>query len=317
MDPARSLPPAFSEDTALFRRFNRMYTRFIGTLDEGLLQTEYSFAEARVLYEIAGRKAPSAKEIAEELNLDAGYLSRILRKFQSAGLIERTVSEGDGRYSTITLTRNGSAAFRKLNEKSEKQAAAILHRLAPAERNRLLGSMRAIEEVLTPPQPNRAPYVFRPHRPGDMGWVVHRQGAMYAKEYGWDETFEALVARITADFITNHDPRRERCWMAEADGQSTGHIFLVKQPSEPETAKLRLLFVEPAARGMGLGQALVNECVRFAGAVGYRKVVLWTQSILVAAHRIYEKAGFQLVHEEPHHSFGKDLVGQTWELRLG
>jgi DNA-binding MarR family transcriptional regulator/GNAT superfamily N-acetyltransferase len=305
------------EQIAAFRRFNRMYTRYIGTLDEGLLNTEYSLAEARVLYELATRPEPRAKEIAEGLGIDPGYLSRILGRFESTRLLKRRVSTEDSRRADLGLTKRGTLAFEKLNGLSDRQARTILDRLLRADRTRLIGAMKAIEAILVKEDPNPAPYVLRPHRPGDMGWVVYREGAIYAAEYGFDDTFEALVARIVADFLSNFDARRERCWMADMDGESVGHIFLVKHPEDPDTAKLRLLLVESSARGKGLGQALVNECVRFARSAGYRKITLWTQSILISAHRIYQSAGFRLVREERHRSFGKDLMGQTWELELG
>jgi DNA-binding MarR family transcriptional regulator/GNAT superfamily N-acetyltransferase len=293
-----------------------MYTRFIGTLNEGLLNSEFSLAEARVLYELATREMPKAGEIAEELGLDAGYLSRLLGKFERDGLLKRKQSGQDGRYADLTLTSRGRSAFKKLNALSEEQAETVLGGLAPSARIQLIECMRTMEGILAKTDRRRVPYILRPHRVGDMGWVVYREGLGYAEQYGWDETFEALVARIVDQFVTNFDPKRERCWIAEIDGQSVGHIFLVKHPDEPDTAKLRLLFVEPSARGMGIGDALVKECVRFARSVGYKRVVLWTQSVLVAAHRIYEGAGFRLVEEKAHRSFGKDLVGQTWELRL-
>jgi DNA-binding MarR family transcriptional regulator/GNAT superfamily N-acetyltransferase len=307
---------ALTTDIAIFRRFNRMYTRFIGTLNEGLLDSEFSLAEARVLYELATRGAPKAREIADELGVDAGYLSRLLAKFERDGLLKRKASEQDGRYADLTLTARGRSAFKKLNAGSNEQAQTVLKDLPPSARTQLIDCMRTIEGILTRTDRKRQPYILRPHRVGDMGWVAHREGLGYAEQYGWDETFEALVARIVDQFITNFDPSRERCWIAEIDGENVGHIFLVKHPDEPYTAKLRLLFVEPSARGMGLGDALVKECLRFARTAGYKKVVLWTQSILVGAHRIYEKAGFRLVNETPHHSFGKDLLGQTWELKF-
>jgi DNA-binding MarR family transcriptional regulator/GNAT superfamily N-acetyltransferase len=293
-----------------------MYTRFIGTLNEGLLNSEFSLAEARVLYELATREEPKAGEIAEELGVDAGYLSRLLGKFERDGLLKRKQSGQDGRYADLTLTSRGRSAFKRLNALSEEQAETVLGGLAPSARIQLIECMRTVEGILAKTDRRRVPYILRPHRVGDMGWVVYREGLGYAEQYGWDETFEALVARIVDQFVTNFDPKRERCWIAEIDGQSVGHIFLVKHPDEPDTAKLRLLFVEPSARGMGLGDALVKECVRFARSTGYKRVVLWTQSILVAAHRIYERAGFRLVEEKAHRSFGKDLVGKTWELRF-
>jgi DNA-binding MarR family transcriptional regulator/GNAT superfamily N-acetyltransferase len=307
---------ALTNDIAVFRRFNRMYTRFIGTLNEGLLESDYSLAEARVLYELATRTTPKATEIIEALGMDAGYLSRMLGRFERDALLKRKASEQDGRYAELILTARGRAAFRKLNALSDKQASDVFHSLAPAARMELIHCMRSIEGILTRAEREGQPYVLRPHRVGDMGWVVYSESVGYAEQFGWDETFEALVAGIVGEFIAHFDASRERCWIAEVDGQNVGHIFLVKHPSESHTAKLRLLFVEPCARGMGLGDTLVKECVRFARTAGYRKVVLWTQSILTSAHRIYERAGFRLMKEEPHHSFGQDLIGQEWQLDL-
>jgi DNA-binding MarR family transcriptional regulator/GNAT superfamily N-acetyltransferase len=303
-------------DVPAFRRFNRMYTRLLGTLEEGMHHTKYNLAEARVIYELATHTEPKATDIAEALAMDPGYLSRILTKLENAALLKRKVSKQDSRCSHLTLTAKGRAAFHTLTIESNKQAGAILDSLAPSERTQLIQSIRTIEDILAKDGPGHPPYILRPHRPGDMGWVVHREGAFYAEEFGWDETFEALAARIVADFVINFDPKRERCWIAEMDGQPVGHIFLVKHPDQPEIAKLRLLFVERCARGKGLGNVLVNECIRFAQACGYKTITLWTQSILIAAHHIYERSGFRLVKEEPHHSFGADLVGQTWELDL-
>jgi DNA-binding MarR family transcriptional regulator/GNAT superfamily N-acetyltransferase len=293
-----------------------MYTRFIGTLNEGLFNTHYSLPEARVIYELATRTAPKAKAIAEELGMDPGYLSRVLATFERSGLLKRKACAQDGRFSELILTRQGRSAFKTLNALSERQARTILAGLPPSARTRLIDCMQTVEGILMKTDRQRPPYILRPHRVGDMGWVVYREGLAYAEEYGWDQTFEAFVARITDSFITNFDASRERCWVAEVDGQSVGHIFLVKHPERPDTAKLRLLFVERSARGMGLGDALVQECLRFARTAGYRKITLWTQSMLAAAHHIYEKAGFLVVKEEPHHSFGKDLIGQEWELKL-
>jgi DNA-binding MarR family transcriptional regulator/GNAT superfamily N-acetyltransferase len=299
-----------------FRQFNRMYTRYIGTLDEGLLHTAFSLAEARILYEINTRPNPSAKAIAEALSMDPGYLSRVLSRFKTAGLLRRIPSKVDSRSSELSLTVRGKTAAEKLNSLSNRQAHAVLTSLAPTNRAQLIHAMQIIESLLdTATQPHPA-FILRPHRPGDMGWVVHRQAAVYAEEYGWDDSFEALVARIVADFITHFNPTRERCWIAESSGQPVGHIFLVQHPDAPHTAKLRLLLVESSARGLGLGHALVDECIRFARSAGYRTITLWTQSMLTAAHHIYKKAGFRLVSEGHHHSFGKDLIGQTWELDL-
>jgi DNA-binding MarR family transcriptional regulator/GNAT superfamily N-acetyltransferase len=316
MDSATPTSTALNSDIAAFRRFSRMFTRYIGTLNEGLLNTQYGLAEARVLYEVATRTAPNSREIAEELRMDPGYLSRLLTRFVRSGLLSRKPSAKDRRSAELSLTKRGQTVFRNLNALADQHARTVLAGFPHSTRLRLVGSMQTIDGILTASAANRPPYILRPHRIGDMGWIVSREGLGYAEEYGWDETFEALVARIAADFITNFDSRRERCWIAEVDGQNVGHIFLVKHPDEPLTAKLRLLFVEPSARGIGLGEVLVNECIRFARSAGYRKIVLWTQQSLLPAHRIYQRAGFQLVKEEPHHSFGKDLVGETWELSL-
>jgi DNA-binding MarR family transcriptional regulator/GNAT superfamily N-acetyltransferase len=268
------------------------------------------------MYELATRAQPKAKEIAATLGLDQAYLSRILSKFESQKLIRRTASKQDSRSAEIELTRTGRTAFGTLDALSDEQARGILNALSPSERGELIRCMKTIQRLLVKDGAAPPLYTLRPHRTGDMGWVVHREAALYAEEYGFDETFEALVLRIVADFLENFDAKRERCWIAQMDGRSVGHVFLVKHPEQIETAKLRLLLVEPCARGKGLGRALVNECIHFARTSGYRKVTLWTQSVLLAAHRIYEQAGFRLAKEEPHHSFGKDLIGQTWELEL-
>ena len=314
MTTSLSLPSALASDAAIFRRFNRMYTRFLGTLDEELLHSGFNLAEARILYELANREAPRANEIATDLGIDPGYLSRLLGRFERDGLLERKVSEKDGRFADLSLTAEGRAAFERLNALSEEQARTTLENLAIASRVELIRGMLAIEGILT--KGSGRPFVLRPHRIGDMGWIVYSEGLGYAEQFGWDQDFEALAAGIVRDFVMNFDASRERCWIAEIDGVHVGHVFLVKHPEQAETARLRLLFVEKRARGLGLGEALVNECVRFARSAGYRRVVLWTQSILIAAHRIYQRAGFRLVKEEPHHSFGHDLVGQEWELKL-
>ena len=256
-----------------------------------------------------------AADIAKELTLDAGYLSRILRRFEDGGLVKRKVSSGDARQAVLIITRHGRDSFADLNERSNRQARTILDQVPAARLPDLLNAMRMIEDTLSP-SPERIPFVLRNHRPGDMGWVIHRQGVLYAQEYGWDETYEALAARVVADFLEQYDARRDRCWIAERDGVPLGCIFLVHHPDLVETAKLRLLHVEAIARGLGLGKALVAECLRFAKMAGYKRVTLWTQSILTAAHHIYRQAGFKLIREEPHHSFGADLVGQTWEIEL-
>ena len=300
------------------RRFNRFYTQQIGVLNEGLLRSPFSLTEVRVLYELAHREQPTAAELGKALGLDAGYLSRILRGFKKEGLIDSEPSEADGRQSLLSLTERGQDAFATLNARSYDEIGAMLGELSAAAQDRLIEAMHTIEGLLGA-QPDhakvdRAPYVLRPHQPGDMGWVVHRHGVLYAQEYGWDEQFEALVASIVARFIQHYEPKQERCWIAERDGEIVGSVFLVKRSKT--VGQLRLLLVEPSARGLGIGKRLVSECVRFARQVGYRKVTLWTNSVLHAARHIYEEAGFHLVREERHHSFGHDLIAQTWELTL-
>ena len=298
------------------RRFNRFYTKQIGVLQEHLLRSPYSLTEARVLYELAHHEqaTATATDLGAALGLDAGYLSRILSSFQKQGLLERKPSETDGRRSLLRLTPRGRNAFGKIDAASHNDVGAMLRNLPPDAQSRLVAAMHTIEALLGAPPDQRARYFLRPHRAGDMGWVVQRHGVLYAQEYGWDEQFEALVAEIVAKFMRQHDPKRERCWIAEQDGENIGSVFLVKKSEG--VAQLRLLLVEPQARGVGIGTRLVNECGRFARQAGYRKITLWTNSVLHAARKIYEKAGYRLVLEEPHHSFGADLIGQTWELGL-
>jgi DNA-binding MarR family transcriptional regulator/ribosomal protein S18 acetylase RimI-like enzyme len=296
------------------RRFNRFYTRQIGLLGQGYLDSAFTLAEVRVLYELAHRESPTAAEIAKALGLDAGYLSRMLSSFRRRGYLARKASEEDARQNHLSLTGKGSAAFAGLEAKSEAEVGAMIKGLSPADQNRLTASMETIEGLLGERAEPKMPYLLRTHQPGDLGWVIHRHGALYAEEYGFDERFEALVARIAAEFIQKLDPKRERCWIAERDGAIVGSVMLVKKSDG--VAKLRLLLVEPSARGLGIGGRLVEECVRFARQAGYRKVTLWTQSTLSAARAIYRKAGFCLVKRERHESFGHKLVGETWELSL-
>jgi len=305
---------ALDRRIAAVRRFNRFYTRQIGLLRDGYLDSPFSLTQVRVLFELAHRETTSASELSRELGLDAGYLSRILRGFERIGLIDRQASDIDARRSILRLTEQGREAFAPLDARSQEDIGAMLGGLSEPEQARLVEAMELVERLLGQRGEPRVPYILRPHRPGDMGWVVHRHGVLYAREYGWDERFEALVASIVADFIEQFDPRRERCWIAERGGEPVGSVFLVKGPES--VAKLRLLLVEPEARGLGVGQHLVDECVRFARSVGYRTLTLWTNSVLVAARHLYERAGFRLMHSEPHHSFGHDLVGETWELAL-
>lgn len=298
------------------RRFSRFYTRQIGVLHEGLLGGPLSLAESRVLYELAQRGTTTAARLAGELGLDRGYLSRILRGFEARDLIERRPSDTDGRQSLLSLTGAGREAFAAIDVRAREEVEAMLEALGAAERRCLVAALGTAEALLGGSgRPDReAAWVLRPHRPGDMGWVVHRHGVLYAQEYGWDERFEALVAEIVARFIEAFDPGRERCWIAERDGAPVGSVFLVRQSDE--VAKLRLLYVEPDARGLGIGRRLVDECIGFARQVDYRWVTLWTNDVLVAARRIYQQAGFRLVGEERHRSFGHDLVGEHWELEL-
>jgi DNA-binding MarR family transcriptional regulator/N-acetylglutamate synthase-like GNAT family acetyltransferase len=295
------------------RSFNRFYTRQIGLLHKSYLECPFSLAEMRVLYELAHRDGLTATELSGDLDLDAGYLSRMLLGFKKRGYVRKTVAEDDARQSHLSLTTRGKAVFAPFDAKSHAEIAGMLARRSPAEQKHLVEAMRTIETILGGGE-RKTPYVLREHRPGDMGWVVHRHGALYFQEYGWDERFEALVAEIAAKFIQNFDPKRERCWIAERDGEIVGSIFLVRKSET--VGKLRLLLVEPSARGIGLGRHLVAECIRFARQVGYRKVVLWTQKNLLAAIHLYEEAGFRLVKEEPHASYGYDLISQTWELKL-
>ena len=306
--------PGAENPVRAVRRFNRFYTHKIGLLGEGHLRSPFSLTEVRVLYELAHRAAPVAAEIGKDLGLDAGYLSRILRNFRQRGLVKRTRSESDGRQSRLELTPRGKAAFQPLDRAASREIGALLKPLPVIERGRVVTAMRTITHALGGDTGPEAAVVLRRHRPGDMGWVVHRHGVLYAQEQGWDERFEAVVAEIAARFVQNFDPRRERCWIAERDGEILGSVFLVRESEV--LARLRLLLVEPAARSLGIGRRLVEECIRFARAKGYRTLTLWTNDVLVSARRIYQAAGFQLVQEERHHSFGQDLVGQNWDLDL-
>jgi DNA-binding MarR family transcriptional regulator/N-acetylglutamate synthase-like GNAT family acetyltransferase len=305
---------AFDRRVGAVRRFNRFWTRRIGVLREEYLESPFSLTEVRVLYELAHREDTTASELGKELGLDKGYLSRILRGFEERGLIAKKPSETDGRRSLLRLTEGGQEAFVPLDARSREDVGAMLEALSAAEQDRLVGAMRTIERLIGARPEPKVPYLLRQHEPGDMGWVVHRHGVLYAREYGWDERFEAMVARIVADFVDYYDPAKERCWIVEMAGEIVGCVFVVK--ASDTVAKLRLLLVEPEARGLGLGTHLVEECIRFARGRGYEKLTLWTNSVLDAARRIYEEKGFEVVEEEEHHSFGKDLIGQNWELKL-
>jgi DNA-binding MarR family transcriptional regulator/GNAT superfamily N-acetyltransferase len=302
-------------DVAAVRRFNRFYTQKIGVLQEGFLNSRFTLAEGRVLYELAHRDRPTATEIGRELGLDAGYLSRILASFEKKRLLKRTPSPEDGRRYHLTLTGKGRTAFAPLDETSRAEVAALLQPLPETRRHRVVEAMDTIAGSFGAPPKVQAPdVVLRGPEAGDLAWVVHRQARLYAGEYGWNAEFETFAVEIVAAFAKNFDPKRERCWIAERDGAPVGAIFLVKESEQ--VAKLRLLHVEAAARGLGLGRRLVGECIAQARAFGYQKLVLWTNDILHAARKIYVAEGFRLVKEEQHHSFGHDLIGQYWELEL-
>jgi DNA-binding MarR family transcriptional regulator/ribosomal protein S18 acetylase RimI-like enzyme len=306
--------PDSDDQISAVRAFNRFYTRKLGVLDQQLLKSPFSLSEARVLYELAHREDPAAKEIGIELGLDPGYLSRIVQKFDEDGLIARKPLPSDRRQYRLSLTAKGRQAFAKLERSSHDDVADMLATLRRGDGQRLTAAMAAIERLLGAADVPPPSAILRGHRPGDMGWVVQSHGALYASEYGFDSSFEALVAEIAAKFLTSFDASRERCWIADIDGAQVGSVFLVKHTDD--VAKLRLLLVDPAGRGQRLGQRLVDECIAFAQACGYRRITLWTQSILVAARKIYQDAGFVLVGSEPHRSFGQSLIGETWEREL-
>ena len=305
---------ALENRIAAVRRFNRFYTQKIGVLGERLLNSPFSLVEARVLYELALREQATATELRRDLGLDPGYLSRILAGFARRGLVSRAPSETDRRQRHLSLTQTGRAAFTPLDSRSRGEIGALLASLPEPDQRRLVAAMEEVERLLGSSSPAKVPYLLRPPAPGDIGWVISRHGALYAQEYGFDQDFEALVAEIAGKFITEFDPRRECCWIAEREGEPVGSVFLVK--GSERTAKLRLLLVEPSARGLGIGARLVAECIRFARQSGYQEITLWTQSVLVAARHIYQAAGFRLTRSEPHHSFGQDLIGETWDLTL-
>ena len=294
------------------RHFNRLYTRQLGLLDRGLLASEYSLTEVRILYELAHRDAICARELCVRLGIDAGYTSRILAAFARRRLIRRQPSPTDARQLDLVLTKKGRAVFADLDARAATQVTTLLGALPRPHKERLVAALRDVTNLLEPRDGELV--VLRQHRPGELGWVVERHGAIYAQEYGWDATFEALVARIVADFGTRHDPKRERCWIAELDGAPVGSVFLVAKSKR--VAQLRLLLVEPSARGRGIGERLVDECTRFARDAGYAKIMLWTNSVLEGARRIYERAGYVLVARERARRFGHMLVSQTWELAL-
>ncbi|MEJ1160391.1 bifunctional helix-turn-helix transcriptional regulator/GNAT family N-acetyltransferase [Prosthecomicrobium sp. N25] len=294
------------------RRFSRFYTKRIGALGEGLHGSPFSLPEARVFYEVGSRGSATAGELARDLELDPGYMSRLVKALEERGHLVRTPNSADGRQMDLALADAARPAYEAIVAAARREIGAMLAALGPDERDALVGAMRRVERLIGPAAP--ADLTLRPHRPGDMGWVVERHGALYAREYGLDSRFEALVAEIVAKFLREYDPDAERCWIAERDGERVGCVFVVR--ADPETAKLRLLLVDPAARGLGLGRRLVDECLAFARAKGYRRMVLWTNDPLVAARHIYERAGFTMVEESRHADFGPEMTGQTWTRDL-
>jgi DNA-binding MarR family transcriptional regulator/GNAT superfamily N-acetyltransferase len=304
----------FDRHVEAVRHFSRFYTKRIGTLREGLLGSPFSLTQARILYELAHRGETTATAIRKELGLDGGYLSRLLRGFRKNGLVEGSRSGRDGRQSDLRLTESGRETLGVLESRSRDEVAAMLEGLSREDRGRLVNTMKTVEDLLDAGGEPREPYILRPHGPGDMGWIVHRHAVLYSEEYGWDDRFEALVAEIVGEILGNFDPKAERCWIAERDGERVGSVVVVRYAER--VAKLRLLLVEPKARGLGIGARLLNESLRFTRGAGYESMTLWTNSILLAARGLYERAGFHLVHEEPYHGFGHDLVGETWEKSL-
>lgn len=301
------------EQVRFVRRFNRFYTRQVGALGNGHLDSPYSLTEVRVLYELAHAEMLTATKLSASLGLNAGYLSRVLRKFREARLVDGRPSATDARVQELRLTDEGWAVFAPLQQRSRDEVTAILQPLGETDRYRLVAAMATIEEVLDE-APAGPGYLLRPHRPGDIGWVICKEATLYNEEYGWNEQFEALVARIGADFIENYDPDTDCCWIAERDGVPVGSVFVAAKDSE--TAQLRMLYVDRHARGLGIGKRLVEEAIRFARSARYKRMTLWTNDILVAARHIYQAVGFTLAAREPHHSFGQDLVGETWTLKL-
>lgn len=304
-----------SQQAEAVRSFNRFYTRQIGVLDESLLASQFSLTQARVLFELGTRKTVTAKDIGDLLGLDAGYLSRMVQNFVAEGLIAREASKEDGRQWLLSLTPQGRKAFRELDRASHKLTASHLSRLSEPGRHRLLTSMQEVQRLLSPAN-ETAEITVRTHGIGDIGWAIERHGQLYADQFNWNGEFEALVATLFAQFATQHDPAKERMWVADVDGERAGCVFVVRNADDPNVAQLRCLLVDPKARGLGIGKRLVDECIAFAKNAGYTKMMLWTNDVLVSARRIYQAAGFSLVSEKPHHSFGHDLVGQVWVREL-
>jgi DNA-binding MarR family transcriptional regulator/N-acetylglutamate synthase-like GNAT family acetyltransferase len=318
--PARArTTPSDTPRIAAVRRFNRFYTQHLGVLRDGYLDSPFSLTQARVLYEIRERGSTdggsaTATGIGRDLGLDAGYLSRLLGQFENSGLIRKVRSASDGRQSFLSITGMGRKAMDMLEQRTMRQVGDVLRRLSDPEQDRLVAAMRTVERMIAPEPAERPEIVLREPKPGDLGWVVSRHATLYREEFGWGENFEGLCAQIVADFVANHDAKRERCWIAEMNGENVGSVFLVKDTDE--TARLRLLLVDPAARGRGLGTRLTDECVRFAKTTGYRGITLWTHSVLTAARHVYSKAGFTLTSSEKRKSFGKNVVSEIWDLKF-
>ncbi|UCE11514.1 MAG: MarR family transcriptional regulator [Candidatus Thorarchaeota archaeon] len=296
------------------RRFNRFYTKRIGLLNQGLLETRFSLTQARIIFELAQQDKTVSTDLVRKLDIDPSYLSRILTAFEKNGLIQKAKSETDSRQRILTLTPMGRKSFKELNEKASQEIREMLIALSSDDRLRFLNATKAIQRILNPDEMSAPSYLLRPHGAGDIGWITHRHGVLYAEEYGWDETFEALVADILVKFIQSNDPKRERIWIAEQDGEKVGSIVLVDAGNQ--VSQLRLLLVEPKARGKGIGRRLIQECIDFSKSRGYNKIRLWTQKNLDAARHLYRKAGFVCVSEKPHRSFGHNLIEEFWELNL-
>ncbi len=296
------------------RRFSRFYTRRIGVLEETLLHSPFTLPEGRLVYEIANRDRPTAQELCRDLALDPGYVSRLLQRLQKRGCVARKRSTEDRRQTELSLTAKGQRLWGAMNEQSRQDIANLLADLPVGRQEKLVAALETVEKLLDQPPEKRAPFILRPHQPGDMGWIIRRQTQLYASEFGWDGSFEAMLADIAGKFVARFDPKRENCWIAERNGEIVGSVFLVR--AGKTTGQLRMLYVEPSARGLGIGQRLVAECIGDARAKGYRKLILWTNDILVSARKIYIAAGFRLVKQERHNSFGKKLVGQYWSLDL-
>lgn len=303
-----------SRTIASVRTFTRFYTRIIGLLDEGLLNSPYSMVEARVLFELGQEDEADLIRLRNDLGIDSGYMSRIVARLQAAGIVTTRRSATDARHQILKLTDQGRDAYAMLDGRSAEQIATLLQGLDLAQKRMVVTSMEHVQRLLSAQPREQLPLTFRGPRSGDYGWIIERHGQLYADEFGWDERFEALVARIVADYMADHDPDRERCWIAERDGTRLGCVFVVRHTDD--IAKLRLLIVDPLARGTGLGRALVRLCVAFAREAGYHHLVLWTNDVLIGARHIYETEGFQLAEQTPHADFGPPMVGESWALEL-